>query len=82
MGRSIYALGGQKAEVYTTPRLGERHVEDKMHALLLLDAAERIFVYPEFADLLPHLPKDKVVLIARRSHPLCAEYPCAEEPPC
>jgi hypothetical protein len=60
----------------------QAHVEDKTHALLLLDTAERIFVYPEFADLLPHLPKDKVVLIARRSHPLCGEYACAEEPPC
>gem|GEM_PF-1773231 len=61
----------------------QAHVEDKTHALLLLDAAERIFVYPEFADLLPHLPKDRVVVVvAPRGHPLCAEYTCAEEPSC
>ena len=60
----------------------QAHVEDMMHVLLLLDAAERIFVYPEFADLLSHLPREKVVVVAQRSHPLCTEYPCAEEPPC
>jgi len=60
----------------------QAHVEDKTQALLFLDHAEKIFIYPDFAELLPHLPKDKVVLIARRSHPLCGEYTCAEEPPC
>jgi len=60
----------------------QAHVEDKTHAAILLDAAEKIFVYPEFADLLPHLPRDKVVVVAPRGHPLCAEHTCAEEPPC
>lgn len=58
------------------------HTEDKTHVLLLLDAAEKIYVYPDFADLLPHLPREEVVVIAPRGHPLCAEHPCAEEPTC
>jgi hypothetical protein len=58
------------------------HTEDKTHALLLLDAAEKIYVYPDFADLLTHLPREKVVVIAPRGHLLCAEHPCAEEPTC
>jgi hypothetical protein len=60
----------------------QAHVEEKTHALLLLDAAEKIYVYPDFADLLPHLPQEKVIVIAPRGHPLCAEHPCAEKPTC
>ena len=56
----------------------QAHVEDPGLALLLLDAAERIYVFPEYADLLPKLPREKVVVVAPRGHPLCAEYRCGE----
>ncbi|WP_148682827.1 hypothetical protein [Pyrobaculum ferrireducens] len=58
----------------------QAHVEDPGLALILLDAAEKIYIYPEFAQLLPSLPRDKVVVVAPEGHPLCAEYRCGE--PC
>jgi hypothetical protein len=60
----------------------QAHVEEKTYALLLLDVAEKIYVYPDFADLLPHLPREKVVVVAPQDHPLCSEYLCAEKPAC
>ncbi|MEM1599016.1 MAG: hypothetical protein QXP31_01020 [Pyrobaculum sp.] len=53
------------------------HVEDREHALLFLDAAEAVYVFPEFADLLPHL---KNAYLVARGHPLCAQYRCIEDP--
>lgn len=58
----------------------QAHVEDPNLAILLLDAAEKIYLYPEFAQLLPSLPRDRVVVVAPEGHPLCAEYRCGE--PC
>ncbi len=56
----------------------QAHVEDPTLALLLLDVAERIYVFPEFADLLPRLRREKVVVVAPGGHPLCAEYRCGD----
>ncbi|MEZ0320211.1 MAG: hypothetical protein ABWK05_09535 [Pyrobaculum sp.] len=53
------------------------HVEDKQHALLFLEAAEKVYVFPEFADLLPHL---KHAYLVAKGHPLCAAYSCVEDP--
>jgi len=58
----------------------QAHVEETGLALILLDSAERIYLYPEFADLLPRLPPEKVVVVAPAGHPLCASYKCGE--PC
>jgi len=56
----------------------QAHVEDPTIALLLLDVAERIYVFPEYADLLPRLRREKVVVVAPGGHPLCAEYRCGD----
>jgi hypothetical protein len=57
-------------------------VDNPRLALVFLDSAERIFVYPEFAEVLPLLPRDRVVVIAHGEHPLCKQYSCATEPSC
>jgi len=54
------------------------HVEDRRQALLFLDVAEAVYVFPDFAELLPHLPH--AVVVAPPGHPLCSERPCVEEP--
>ena len=37
------------------------HVEDRLQAFLFLDVAEAVYVFPDYAELLPHLPHGEVV---------------------
>jgi hypothetical protein len=60
----------------------QANVDDPRLALVFLDSAERIYVYPEFAEILPLLPRDRVVVIAHEGHTLCWQYPCMAEPSC
>ncbi|MFN3805394.1 MAG: hypothetical protein ACK4SY_10080 [Pyrobaculum sp.] len=66
----------QYAQPDVTEGVVKIHVQNKELALLFLDNADEIYVYPDFAELLPKLPREKTTVIAPPTHPLCVEYRC------
>ncbi|MFN7105473.1 MAG: hypothetical protein ACK4M3_02650 [Pyrobaculum sp.] len=72
--------GAIHIDQYSQPDMTEGvvkiHVQDRELALLFLDNAEEIYVYLDFAALLPKLPKEKAVVMAPPTHPLCVDYRC------